>query len=251
MWEKIITSRKNDRFFLLVMHHPWIRKSKSTSRKKIERYCSSVILYVLHYGLKNTLRKILEHILTIFGCNSSRANRKYAQMCLRHGIEFSTVKPFCRDELFALIKRHAPDIILHQAPIRLDEELLYLPARGIISRHPSLLPQYKGCFPVFWAFLRKEKEFGVTIHRVEKKYDSGQILAQMAFKAGEKESLADVYRRTYEAGADLFIKTLDTLSKTTIVMPVMPKYESSYFGWPSLPTLIKFVLSARYCKRNA
>ncbi len=44
--------------------------------------------------------------------------------------------------------------------------------------HASLLPQYRGPYPVVFQLLHKEKKIGVTIHKMNRKFDSGEIFIQ-------------------------------------------------------------------------
>lgn len=53
------------------------------------------------------------------------------------------------------------------------------PAFGV---HPSLLPKYRGPDPYFWSILQGDRFTGVTAHRLEIEYDTGDILAQEALE---------------------------------------------------------------------
>ena len=52
----------------------------------------------------------------------------------------------------------------------------------VLNTHPSYLPFYKGKDPNFWSILGKGP-FGVTIHRINKKIDSGEIVFQRKIKS--------------------------------------------------------------------
>ena len=47
-----------------------------------------------------------------------------------------------------------------------------------INSHPSLLPNYKGVSPIKAAFRKREKKYGVTLHNMIEKVDSGNIIYQ-------------------------------------------------------------------------
>jgi phosphoribosylglycinamide formyltransferase 1 len=51
----------------------------------------------------------------------------------------------------------------------------------IINIHPSLLPKFKGLNTFSRILKNKEKKTGCTVHYVNEKLDSGQIIAQRAF----------------------------------------------------------------------
>jgi methionyl-tRNA formyltransferase len=59
---------------------------------------------------------------------------------------------------------------------RLPAALLRIaPALGV---HPALLPRHRGADPYFWAIDAGDEVTGVTVHRLEREYDTGPILAQ-------------------------------------------------------------------------
>ena len=62
----------------------------------------------------------------------------------------------------------------------LDEEILKIPTYETINLHPSYLPYFKGKDPNFWSILNNGP-YGVSIHRVNKKIDSGPILFRKKF----------------------------------------------------------------------
>jgi methionyl-tRNA formyltransferase len=55
---------------------------------------------------------------------------------------------------------------------------LAVPRLGSINVHPSLLPAYRGPYPLRWALANGERRIGVTTHFVDSGIDSGPILLQ-------------------------------------------------------------------------
>ena len=48
----------------------------------------------------------------------------------------------------------------------------------IYNIHSGALPEYKGRHPTYWATVNNERMIGITLHRVEKGIDTGEIVAQ-------------------------------------------------------------------------
>ncbi len=48
----------------------------------------------------------------------------------------------------------------------------------VLNVHPSPLPKYRGRHPMHWGLINGETEFGITIHKMVKKVDAGEILWQ-------------------------------------------------------------------------
>lgn len=109
----------------------------------------------------------------------------------------------------------------------IDVTLPYFSKRKCINMHPSLLPKNKGLDPVFYALLRKEKQQGVTLHKITNAVDGGNIYAQHACDVPLDRSLFIVNMQLFESGASLLIQTLQT---GKIGMP--QDGEGNYDSWP-------------------
>jgi methionyl-tRNA formyltransferase len=60
----------------------------------------------------------------------------------------------------------------------LKQTTIDIPKLGSVNIHPSLLPQYRGPVPVFWALYNREIISGVTFQQMNKNIDDGPIVAQ-------------------------------------------------------------------------
>lgn len=56
-----------------------------------------------------------------------------------------------------------------------------------INIHPALLPEGRGPWPTPWFILKNLKRAGLTIHKIDKDFDSGDILSQQSFNISERE----------------------------------------------------------------
>ncbi len=61
-------------------------------------------------------------------------------------------------------------------------------ALGAIGVHPSLLPRHRGPNPYFWTIDAGDAETGVSVHRLEAEYDTGEILLQRRVRVGERDA---------------------------------------------------------------
>ena len=59
--------------------------------------------------------------------------------------------------------------------------------RKIINIHPSLLPKFKGLNTFSRMLKNKEKKAGCTVHYVNKKLDSGNLIVQKEFIVNRKD----------------------------------------------------------------
>ncbi len=90
----------------------------------------------------------------------------------------------------------------------LPTEIIDMPTHGTLNIHYSLLPKYRGASPLEAALLTGEKETGVTIQKMVKRLDAGDMVMQevVPIDAGiDKESLRHILITT---GAHLLLQIL-------------------------------------------
>jgi methionyl-tRNA formyltransferase len=90
------------------------------------------------------------------------------------------IKPRATDPaLLDRVRALAPDLLVSWFwTTRLPVGLVRAARLGGIGAHPSLLPRHRGPDPTYWALSSGDVETGVTVHRIEKDYDTGDMLAQ-------------------------------------------------------------------------
>ena len=113
----------------------------------------------------------------------------YSKMCAaaeiaeKYGVPVSLV---CDDNLLSVLQSDNPDLVVMSGYMRkLPENIFEHFENKIINIHPSLLPSFggKGCYGIHVhekAIEAGVKITGVTVHFVNKDYDSGKIIAQSA-----------------------------------------------------------------------
>ena len=80
----------------------------------------------------------------------------------------------------------------------------------IINIHPSLLPKYKGVNTFTRILKNKEKISGCTVHHVNDKLDSGNIILKKSFFIKDKDDELSLKRKTqkmeYKAFSEAIVK---------------------------------------------
>lgn len=61
-------------------------------------------------------------------------------------------------------------------PWKLSEKLIQKHPNRFYNFHYGLLPEMRGCDPVFESVRRQQKETGITIHAIEKEIDKGAVI---------------------------------------------------------------------------
>jgi len=81
--------------------------------------------------------------------------------------------------------------------------------KGILNIHPSLLPDYRGAAPLEWAILNGETTTGVTLIKINEKFDKGEIVAQEKTNLDYTKSKKDIYENLFKTGTTLLNDNLD------------------------------------------
>lgn len=97
------------------------------------------------------------------------------------------------------------------------EELIALFPRGVLNVHYSLLPKYRGATPLETALRRGETVTGVTIQKMAKELDAGDLVTQESTSIGPEETACELRPRLVELGARLLIETLPLFERDEIV----------------------------------
>jgi len=98
------------------------------------------------------------------------------------------------------------------------EELLEAPSRGCIGMHPTLLPEGRGRAAVPWAIIKKLDKTGVTMFKLDKGIDTGDIIAQGEIPLDRNITATELYQRINEMHANLIRKTWDDIINDRIIL---------------------------------
>jgi phosphoribosylglycinamide formyltransferase-1 len=70
-------------------------------------------------------------------------------------------------------------------------------AGRIVNVHPSLLPKWPGAHSIERAFRSGERDFGVTVHRVDEGMDTGEVIESESFRSESEETLEEIEARVH------------------------------------------------------
>lgn len=127
------------------------------------------------------------------------------------------------------LKKYEADIFVVAAFGQiLSEEILNMPKFGCVNIHASLLPKYRGAAPIQWAILNGEKETGITIMRMDKGVDTGDMFIKSVVPIEEKETGESLHDKLCEAGAKLIVKALPLIEKGELVPEKQKEEEATH-----------------------
>ena len=103
--------------------------------------------------------------------------------------ELDILFPATKHSLARMLRAYDVDLGLCTGfPWLIPAEALAVPRLGIVNGHPSLLPRYRGPFPIAWAVRNGEPEIGLTYHLMDAAFDTGNLLAQGTIPLDDDET---------------------------------------------------------------
>lgn len=100
--------------------------------------------------------------------------------------------------------------------------------------HFSKLPQYKGMYTSCLPILFNEKQTGVTLHKIDKGIDTGDIIDQITFPILSEYVALDLYKKYTEFGFKIFINNINNLISGNYTCNKQPIENSSYYSLNSV-----------------
>lgn len=102
----------------------------------------------------------------------------------------------------------------------IPSEVLDVFAGRCLNFHPGLLPEYAGLHTHQWAIRNGEREFGVTIHRIERRLDAGAIVGQVRFPIKAEDTGLTLFGRCLGTGAELFSRIIAQIIRGEALLDV-------------------------------
>lgn len=131
------------------------------------------------------------------------------------------------------IKAWQPDLVISIYLNQLIKtELIHLPSQGTLNIHPALLPRHRGLFPYFWVIAGGETETGVTIHWVDEKFDTGDLLLQERIKVEPGDTIISLSYKSAVVGADMLVRAIQLIAAGNPPHLSQDHSQASYHSWP-------------------
>ena len=133
-------------------------------------------------------------------------------------------KPDLSDDVIVQTLASAkPDAILswfwpQRIPARVLDLVKGPEGRRAFGVHPSLLPRHRGPDPTFHAIHKGDVETGVTLHRLDAEYDTGDIIAQRRLVIGPTENSFQLAKRLDRPSLALLVECADRLARGEVLV---------------------------------
>jgi len=206
-----------------------------TLRQKLENIYILWLIMEPYGFIRNLCIGVLQSLIRLLGpLGSSLDKRSIRSAARRYNIPIINSHDLNSPEFIEKLKQFAPDIIINQTELLLKEGILSVPRIGILNRHASLLPHFRGRLGSWWSHAAEPSEYGVTIHFVDKEIDSGPIIIQKKYSIDPRSSYCKVLDIFFKDAPSLILEALDRIQKKDFV-PLSNQYQGTKtYLFPSL-----------------
>ena len=140
-----------------------------------------------------------------------------SEVAMRLGLPLLRPERIADPESVAWLRTLAPDAaVVFAFGQFLPRSVRELPRLGSINIHPSRLPSLRGAAPIPWAIANGETSTAVSIIRMEKEMDAGDVLACRDLVILPDDTTATLGPRAAGLGADLVLETLRAIEEGTV-----------------------------------
>ncbi|HEY7547530.1 MAG TPA: formyltransferase family protein [Blastocatellia bacterium] len=187
---------------------------------------------IRYNGYWGTAVKLATKLLELNGIRdkSSRAisesRDRLSQIASEHSIPIHFVRNYHTADSIALMRAARADLGVVLGTNILKETVFKIPRLGSINIHQGLAPYYRGCPAVFWELFNGEREVGLTIHFVESKVDTGDIILQRtvpleydySYKLNYEAFIVDYRRKLLVPCANLIAESVQRIAEGRVAL---------------------------------
>lgn len=112
----------------------------------------------------------------------------------------------------------------------LSDTILNCARVGAFNLHGSLLPKYRGRAPLNWVLVNGETETGVTLHRMVKRADAGDIVAQQRVAIDPQDNALTLHRKLVACAGQLLEGALPPMKRGEIAATPQNDVEATVVG---------------------
>ncbi len=168
-------------------------------------------------------------VRVVTGC-AAPAGASLAEACSQRGVPLDRQDDANEPTFVERLGALAPDLVLVAGwPRVLGRRLLERPRLGTLNLHPSLLPEYRGRHPLFWAIVHGEAKVGITVHHVTEAMDQGPILLQRSVDVPADATSESLARDVDARGAELVPDILAMARSGRLPAGTLPAEPGSHF----------------------
>lgn len=143
------------------------------------------------------------------------------------------------DKTIAVIKKINPDVIIVNGTSIISKNVLESTDVIFINTHVGITPQYRGVHGGYWSLRNNDAEnFGVTVHKVDKGIDTGEIIYQDTCTVTKQDNFLTYPLYQYALAIPLLKKTLEDIRLNRLKAYKKENVESKLYYHPTFTKYI-------------
>ena len=107
-------------------------------------------------------------------------------------------------------------------------------SKNLFNFHFSLLPKYRGCHTNYYQIRNGEKFSGVTLHKIDKGIDTGDVIDSVKFIIGKNSTAYENYNNLLDKSVLLFKKNIKRILSGNYPIKKQNPKKGSYFSRKSV-----------------
>ena len=119
-------------------------------------------------------------------------NPKVINFLNKNKIKFITIKNLKSQKIPPILDKTDLGLVCG-FPHIFKESQFNIPKYGLINLHAGKLPKYRGGSPLNWQIINNEKYFGISVIKINKGIDTGDIIFEKKFKLLSKYKIEDLH----------------------------------------------------------
>ena len=181
--------------------------------------------------LKEVLRtKYSPLLLVIQPIENTKWYRETVKIAQKYKIPFYTpANPNTSDFEAKLIEKDADLFVLAGYGKILKKNIISIPKKMCINLHAGKLPHFKGSSPLNWVIIRGEPEFGLSIIRVDKGIDTGDIVLERSFEIKNNYTIKELHAIANKHFPKMLLEVLKQIDNGTNRFKKQNVIKGAYF----------------------
>tara|TARA_Y100001958_G_C21248081_1_gene580294 strand:- start:6921 stop:7712 length:792 start_codon:yes stop_codon:yes gene_type:complete len=140
-------------------------------------------------------------------------SKSIIDLCEKHKITLNSTPSVNCAQTIKYFQNANADIGLSLGNGYIGSKIFSIPKFGMINIHHEELPSYQNALSIIWQLYNNSNKTGYTIHKIDKKIDTGDILLKevipIKFKQNLKTTVSFNYVRLWEKSSKGLVKLLE------------------------------------------
>lgn len=163
------------------------------------------------YQVVDILRRLQPRVETPAAKKICSSEYTISSLSVRRNFRVVQVSDIHSETTVQIVAQFKPDLGLSLAAPILRRSLFSIPRLGTVNLHKGKVPDYRGMPPAFWELWNDEKSVGCTVHWVDDKLDTGDIVAETAIEREKYSTVRGLQLNLDEVGVDLMREAVNQI----------------------------------------